>query len=155
MWFQIIPVYLEDRASKKPKHSIAEQSRPARELKEHIRHRDRKRQGRKRVHEPKDATYTNWHQPFLWSQIVDAAKDPAVGRSMSATAIRNVLIKKNPTTFARIARTTINGWIDHSKTPPQWSDAALQMAEDGNRPSSEGGRAGVLVCQIPNYMCLH
>jgi hypothetical protein len=124
---------------------MAELSRPARAEKEIARNKNKKTTGRKRIHEPKDAKYMNWHSLFLWNQIMDAAKHPSVGYSMSASRIRDILVVKDPKTFGNISRTTIDGWIDRSGPKPSWSDAALRMAENGNHPGSEGGRTGVLV----------
>lgn len=143
-------VELEDTSelsSKKAKHTIAELSRPGRAEKEIARSKNKKPQGRKRVHQPTDAKYTNWHSPFLWTQIKDAAKHPSVGYSMSATRIKQILIVKDPKTFGHISHNTIDGWIDRSGTKPRWSDSALRMAENGNRPGGHGGRTGVLVSQ--------
>jgi hypothetical protein len=69
--------------------------------------------------------YKNWHKPFLWSQIAAAAKDPSVSSQMSAWQIMKVLKKKSPDTFASIAHSTIEQWIDRSGEKPQWSDSAL------------------------------
>lgn len=110
-------------------HSLAELTRPDCQHKEMVRAEKSNPKGRKRVHEPRDAVYHNWHVPFLWEQIVDAAKSLAVGKQMSATAIANVLKKKSPTMFSAISRNTIEGWIDHS----------------GSQGYPNGGWQGVLV----------
>lgn len=140
-------VELGDHAesSKKAKSNIAELSRPGRAEKEIARNKNKKPQGRKRVHHPKDAKYTNWHSPFLWSQIENAAKHPSVGYAMSASKIKNLLALRDPKTFGHISHNTIDGWIDRSGPRPRWSDSALRMAENGNRPGGQGGRTGVLV----------
>jgi hypothetical protein len=81
-------VKLEDTSellSKKAKHTIAELSRPGRAEKEIAHNKNKKPQGQKHIHQPTDAKYTNWHSPFLWTQIEDAAKHPSVGYSMSTT----------------------------------------------------------------------
>lgn len=136
---------MRDDSTSKKKTSMAEDSRPARETKR-IEHAKRKKpQGRKLVHEAEDAKYMNWHQPFLWSQIVDAANHPSVGYKMSATRICHLLGVRNPTSFSKIAASTADGWIDCSSGTARWSDAALAMAEHGNRPGGNGGNFGVLV----------
>lgn len=126
--------------------SIAELSRPDRFQNSYIKQKGKKPQGRKRKRESKSATYTNWHAPFLWSQIELAAK--RVGWRMSPSAIRNELQKINSETFAKLSRTTIQGWIDQSGEIPHWSDAALRMAKSGNHTGldNRGGRRGILVC---------
>jgi hypothetical protein len=67
---------------------------------------------------------------------------------MSASAIWNVLQKKNPQTFSKISQSTIEGWIDRSNPDkPNWSHAALKMAELGNHQGHpNGGCRGALVC---------
>ncbi len=69
--------------------SIAELSRPGRRCNEVVHDRRKTKTGRKRMHSPSDAKYANWHCPFLWTQITDAAK--VVGWQMSASAIRDQL----------------------------------------------------------------
>lgn len=130
------------------KKSIAELSRPGREEQEVARNKHKKPQGRKCVHEPSDAKYMNWHSPFLWSQICDAAKHPSVGYQMSATRICDVLKVKNPKTFGNIRVSTVDGWIDHTGPKARWLDAAIGMAEKGNRQGGYGGDIGVLVSKV-------
>jgi hypothetical protein len=137
---------LSDRshASKKAKQSIAELTRPARALKQKINTKNKKPQGRKKIHEPRPAKYHNWHTPFCWSQIQLAAKK--VGWKMSSSAMVTALRRMDPDTFAGISRTTIEGWIDRTGDRPQWRDAVLQKVEQGNDPGhNKGGRRGVLV----------
>lgn len=81
---------------------MAELTRPARELKEKIRAKNRKPQGRKRIHEPRPAKYHNWLTPFCWTDIVIVAKQ--VGWRMSSSEIANGLKKRNPDTFGKINR---------------------------------------------------
>jgi hypothetical protein len=143
---QVISVLWEDRPTKRSRHSVAEMTRPHRSFKEEARRENKKPQGQKRKHEPRDAKYHNWHTPFFWIQIVAAAKNPAVGWEMSSTKIVQILQKKDPETFAGMSRSTIEGWIDRSGNRPKWSDAALRMAENGNRQGHQnGGRRGALV----------
>lgn len=145
--FQHFIVDLKESPTKKVKHSMAKLSRPGRAEKEIARNKNKKTAGRKHIHEPKDTKYMNWHTPFLWNQITDAAKHPSVGYSMSASRIRDILAAKDPKTFGHISRTTIDRWIDRSGPKPRWSDAVLRMAENGNRPGGQGGRTGVLVSE--------
>lgn len=139
-------VDLEDKPVKQHKHSIAELSRPERAQKERIRQK-KKYKGRTRKNEAQDAKYHNWFSPFLWSQIVDIAKHPAVGPNMSSHYIIQVLKQKDPVTFEHLSRGTVDGWIDRSGSKPRWSDATLRRAEKGNHQGhANGGRRGVLVC---------
>jgi hypothetical protein len=143
---QVVTVELEDREAKRPRHDIAELSRPNRAANEQAHLKRKKPQGRKRKHTKQEAKYKNWHAPFLWNQIVAAAKDPGVGFRMSAWQIMKVLKKKSPDVFASIAHSTIEEWIDRSGERPRWSDSALRMAELGNNQGHHnGGRRGVLV----------
>ena len=112
-----------DKSVKKIKGNIPELTRPARELKEKMRAKGRKVQGRKKIHEPRPAKYHNWLTPFCWTQIAIIAKQ--VGWQMGASAIADGLKKRDPITFTKISRTTINGWIDHSGDKPQWKESIL------------------------------
>jgi hypothetical protein len=64
----------QSHASKKAKQTIVELTWPARALKEKIKAKNKKPQGRKRIHQARSAKYHNWHTPFCWSQIQLAAK---------------------------------------------------------------------------------
>lgn len=143
---QYIHPVLKDHNTKKARSQIPELSRPNRHYKEAIHEKTKKPQGRKQIHQPKEAIYHNWHTPFLWSQITLAAKDHNVGRSMSSFLIVKVLQKKDPTTFSGIARSTVKGWIDRSGPTPCWSEKALKLAEAGNHQAHpNGGQRGALV----------
>lgn len=109
--------------------------------------KNKKPQGRPHKSEnlPKAAKYMNWHAPFLWEEIAEAALHPSVGYTMSSSKIRDILAAKNPKLFGKIARTTIDGWIDRTGDRPRWSDAAMLMAEDGNHVKGGRGNYGVLV----------
>jgi hypothetical protein len=134
------------------KHSIAELSRPYRAETERRRLKKKEVQakGRPLIHKARDAVYHNWFSPFLWSQIVNTAKE--VGWRMSASAIRNLLQRKDPTVFAGISRTTINSWIDRSGSIPKWSDNALRLAENGDHQlHPNAGRRGILVSDNDMY----
>ncbi len=60
------------------------------------------------------------------------------------------LQKYDPLTFARIPRSTIDGWIvrkgpDGRPCKPHWSASALDMERKNNLQGGQGGRIGVLV----------
>ena len=134
-----------DKSLKKIKGNISELTCPARELKTKMRvtkmraeKRTGKAPGRKTIHEPRPAKYHNWLTPFCWTQVTIVAKQ--VSWRMSASAIADGLKKRDPITFAKISRTTINGWIDRSGDTPQWKESILRRVEAGNSPShSKGG----------------
>jgi hypothetical protein len=92
------------------KTKVAELTRPARQLNERLKAKIRKPQGRKKKHEPRLAKYHNWLTPFCWKDIIIVAKQ--IGWQMSASGIANGLKKRNPDTFGKINRNTIEGWID-------------------------------------------
>jgi hypothetical protein len=141
----------DHHTSKKAKQTIAELTRPARALKEKIKAKNQKPQGRKRIHEARPAKYHNWHTPFCWSQILLAAKK--VGWQMSSSAMVGTLRRMDPETFAGISRTTIEAWIDRTGDKPQWRNTVLQKVEQGNDPGhNKGGRRGVLVCH--SFICM-
>ncbi len=130
--------------SKRQPSTFAEQSRPKRAIQEALFQASRAAQGRKRKHEPELATYVNWHSELLWPPIAEAAQHPSVGPDMSATAIKKVLTRTNPTTYDRLSRSTIRGWIDRTGDRARWSDAALRMAEKGHLQGGQGGFRGYL-----------
>lgn len=137
---------LED-INRKSGLSVAELTRPYRTFKEKQRRMKKHPQGRKQIHGPRPTTYHNWHTPFLWNQIVRAASHPSVGWKMSSSQIVSLLKQRDPTSFARLSRTTVEGWIDRSGGRPTWSARALQKANDGNDPGlgNKGGRQGIFV----------
>ncbi|KAJ7152006.1 hypothetical protein C8R46DRAFT_913655, partial [Mycena filopes] len=64
---------------------------------------------------------------------------------MSASAIRDVLRRRDPVIFAHILRTTIDGWIDRRGTTPKWKASTLERAEKANfQGHPNGGRRGAL-----------
>ncbi|KAJ7926601.1 hypothetical protein B0H13DRAFT_2265856 [Mycena leptocephala] len=122
--------------------------------KERIRDKKRQKENRGRMRKTvlKDAVYTNWMTPLLWPQIEEAARHPSLWPGMSASAIQAVLIKNNPTIFAKISRTTINSWIDRRGEKPCWSENTLARAEKGNfQGHPNGGRRGALA-QYPEIV---
>jgi hypothetical protein len=145
---ELVEMELEDSTDpslKKIKGSIAELTRPARDLKGKIHAQNRKPQGRKQKKKPRAAKYNNWLTPFCWTQIVIVAKQ--VGRSMGASDIAIRLKRRDPVTFGQISRNTIEGWIDRSSGNPRWKDSVLRRVENGHSPGhNKGGRQGILVC---------
>jgi hypothetical protein len=130
--------------AKKPKNTVAEQTRPARLLISEDRNARRKPQGRKKKKERKQATYHNWFTPLSWSIIQQAAK--AAGWEMSSTSIVKLCQARAPEIFAGLTRETVKCWIDRSGERPRWSDATLRRIEAGNKPGHAlGGVRGALV----------
>lgn len=108
---------------------MAELSRPECEHSERVNQKQKKPQGRKKLKQPQDAKYMNWHAPFVWPQILKAANSPAVGWKMSTSVIHDELRRMNPEVFQWINHNTIEHWIDRTGPRPRWSERALLMAE--------------------------
>ena len=105
--------------------SVAALSRPGKLVKERYKEKTRKPQGRKAIRPSKATRYHNWFSPFLFKQIDDARRRSG-GPRWSTTAIVYDLKRKDITSFARLNRTTVDGWIDRSGEKPRWSDTALE-----------------------------
>jgi hypothetical protein len=114
--------------------------------------KEKEKRGRKVKNPRKDAVYVNWMTLLLWPIIEEAARHPSAGPRMSTTAIKKRLQTLNPTLFAKLSRTTIEGWMDRSGDKPRWSEKTLARAERGNfQGHANGGRRGVLVSFILVY----
>ena len=108
-------------------------------------------QGRKIKHKPCPAKYHNWLTPFCWKDIIIVAKQ--VGWQMSASEIANGLKRRNPDTFGKINRNTIEGWIDRSGAKPKWKESVLCRVDDGNNPGHDkGGQQGLLVSTVLQFL---
>jgi len=144
---QVVDLELEDSVDptvKRLKTTLAEESRPGRAFTLKAHQKKPKPQGRKLKNQPRPARYTNWLTPFCWVQITIVAKQ--VGWKMSASEIAQKLKQRDPITFAKIHRNTIDGWIDRSGNKPCWTDSVLRRTQDGNNPGhNKGGRRGILV----------
>jgi hypothetical protein len=134
---------------KRQKLSIAEATRPARQLISNHQKKHRKSQGRKKVKGAELAIYHNWFTPLCWSIITEAAR--IVGPDMSPTRIVKTCQAREPEIFRGLRRETVKGWIDRSGDRPRWSDAVVRRAEIGNAPGhANGGRRGILVSTSHN-----
>jgi len=132
------------------KHSLTELSRPNGAVEKELAHQKQMHQsGQKWKNLHCDAIYHNWHGPFTWNQIVDAANHLSVGSKMSSTKIVQILKKKYAVTFKNLSCSTVESWIKHSKDgKPWWSDSTLHMAEDGNHQGhANGGCCGVFMSE--------
>ena len=89
--------------------------------------------------------------PLLWIQINDAAKDSQVCKTTKAKDIKEILVQKNPQIFHELSINTLHGCIDYARSPPQWSENVLKMAEKGNRQGGQGGRIGLFVCAFIKF----
>lgn len=122
---------------------MAELSRPARAEKEIAQNKNKKTTGQKHIHEPKDAKYMNWHSPFLWNQIMDAAKHPSVGYSMSASWIRDILVVKDPKHLGTFRVPQLMGGLT-ARDPNQ--AGLIQLYEWQRMVITQEVKVGELVC---------
>ncbi|KAG1866767.1 hypothetical protein F4604DRAFT_1682829 [Suillus subluteus] len=69
---------------------------------------------------------------------------------MSSTKIIALLKRQDPQSFAGLACSTVNGWINQSGDKPKWSEKALKMAEYGHDQGqgNKGGQKGIFT-QFP------
>lgn len=81
---------------------------------------------------PRPAKYHDWLTPLCWTQIVIATKN--VGWKMGALDIAKGLKKRDPVTFQKINRNTIEGWIDRTGEKPRWKDSVLRRMQSGDGP---------------------
>lgn len=124
---------------------MAENSRPRREYREDGLAKS-KSCGRKRQKTKQDAVQTNWMQPFLWSQINQAAK--RVGRPYCPRDIVKEVQRRNPKDFAQLREQTLGNWIcpvAKSAGKFAWRESVLRQVVHGNRPGGESTRVGILV----------
>ncbi|KAG2130967.1 uncharacterized protein EDB93DRAFT_1108194 [Suillus bovinus] len=119
-------------------------------VKEHQCQHMKHSQGRKHTLEKQDAVYHNWHRPFTWVQIDNTAKNPSV--TWSSTRIVQYLKKKDLATFKGLAKSTVEGWIDHSGKP-KWTEAAIRMTNLGNHQGHSNGAAEQAI--IKQLQALH
>ena len=125
--------------------SVAEDSRPRRQYKEDTQ-KLRKPAGRKRKHEPKVSSRTNWFSPFLWPQIEIAAK--RAGHPWSPSTIAREARKIDPKVFGTLTEQVVGRWIDpvaKAGGTSKWKDSVLVHVAKGNAPGGENTRVGVLV----------
>ena len=65
---------------------------------------------------------------------------------MGASDIVNGLRKRDPVTFEKISRNTVEGWIDRSGEKPHWKESVLRHTQSGDGPGHDkGGSQGILV----------
>jgi hypothetical protein len=79
-------------------------------------------------------------------QINGAVMHPSVGRNWSTWHFVKVLQQKDPIIFEKLFRSTVESWIDRMGSKPQWTEATLRRAENGNHPGhNHGGHKGAMV----------
>ncbi|KAJ7207216.1 hypothetical protein GGX14DRAFT_396626 [Mycena pura] len=130
-------------------HDVATKTRPKRAFKDEIlaAHRTHA-SGRKRIHARRPPKYANYKTPFLFRQIQSAGavnNDPQTG--LSASGIVKTLRGRDYRTFAKLSRTTIQGWMEKDKKGRNiWKRKVLDEVElRGDRPGhSLGGPRGAL-----------
>jgi hypothetical protein len=121
--------------------NIAEHSRPKRHVIEEQRQANTQPRGRNRVNEHESAKLTFWQTPLLWPHFVKAVS--AVGWNPGDIAAW--LKKTQPVLFARIARRTVDRWIEEDEHGrPRWTQNCLERVRRG-KPLPNVTRVGVLV----------
>ncbi|KAJ7196687.1 hypothetical protein GGX14DRAFT_672342 [Mycena pura] len=127
---------------------VAEKSRPARHIEERYKKKNRTHNsGRKKTRETRDRVYTNWMSPFLWSQILVAGRVTKDIQGLSATKTVAHLKKTDPSTFAGLYPSTVQGWFSRLEDGTRvWSEAVLERAQNqAHTPGHDrGGRKGAL-----------
>jgi len=135
---------------------LAELSRPRRQFKEDEK-KKRKPQGRKRTHNQETAQRMNWFQPFIWTDIEEAAR--RAGKPWQPRAITKEAKHINPKTFATLTEQVVGRWIDrdaHNKRGIwKWKDAVLEEVAHGNAPGGQSTRSGILVSVRLTYRALN
>ncbi|KAJ7604624.1 hypothetical protein B0H17DRAFT_1120943 [Mycena rosella] len=131
-----------------PSPELPELSRPHHQFKESSKKKN-KPSGRKQKlkNQKRDAKYTNWSHPLLWSQIETAAR--LSGKPWSQRAIMKALHRANLKTFHRLSEQVIGTWIDpeaKKRGVSKWKDSILKNVElrAGNAPGGQTTRCGVL-----------
>ncbi|KAJ7794834.1 hypothetical protein B0H14DRAFT_3556186 [Mycena olivaceomarginata] len=131
-----------------PDAELPEHSRPRRQFKEDNR-QDNKPCGRKQKPENKkrNARYTNWFHPLLFSQVQAAAS--RVSKPWKPRAIMQELHRTNLKDFYRLTEQVVGRWIDseaRARGTSKWKDSVLQSVErgKGNAPGGHTTRCGVL-----------
>jgi hypothetical protein len=125
------------------KSTVAEQSRPARQIKAKLKAERRKPSGRK-TKAARPAKYVNWATPFAWYTITAAQRKVGWGLTDIVRELRRV----NYDFFQHLSVQTLKGWIETVDGCSQWTPAAVARAMKGNIPGhNKGGRRGILVKQ--------
>ncbi|KAF5323141.1 hypothetical protein D9758_018984 [Tetrapyrgos nigripes] len=141
-------VELKDHGSKQQKTSVAELSRPKRQLKPIFASQNRKPQGRKRTKPIRKAKYTHWQAPFLWDQIDDAAKEAG----FSASRIVKLLQSRHEGTFDGLNESTIRGGrkgiLSHHPDVVKAITSRLQLLCDSKAPISVITARGIMLATI-------
>ncbi|KAJ7869051.1 hypothetical protein B0H13DRAFT_2557989 [Mycena leptocephala] len=127
---------------------LPEHSRPRRQFKEDDR-KNNKPCGRKPKpkNKKRDARYTNWFHPILFSQVQAAAS--RVSKPWKPRAILKELHRANLKDFSRLTEQVIGRWIDgdsRDRGTSKWKDSVIQNVArgKGNSPGGHTTRCGVL-----------
>ncbi|KAJ7852106.1 hypothetical protein B0H13DRAFT_2398932 [Mycena leptocephala] len=125
---------------------LPEHSRPRRQFKEDDR-KNNKPCGRKPKpkNKKRDARYTNWFHPILFSQVQAAAS--RVSKPWKPRAILKELHRANLKDFSRLTEQVIGRWIDgdsRDRGTSKWKDSVIQNVErgKGNSPGGHTTRCG-------------
>lgn len=128
--------------------SLAEASRPRRELKQDI--KDQKRnahtKGRKSTKIHTQAQRMNWCQPLIWAQIEAAAR--RAGKPWNLVDIVQTAKHANPQLFQTLTPQVVGRWVDEEarrRGEYKWKASILEKVKCGNAPGGSNTRRGILV----------
>jgi hypothetical protein len=129
--------------------TVAEASRPAREIAKKIKDQTRKPQGRLKKKADRPRKYVNWLTPFAWSAITTAQTKVGWGY----TAIIKELQRSNYDFYQHLSVTTVREWVETVGGFKQWKPKVVARATRGNIPGhNKGGRRGILVKKFGQFI---
>jgi hypothetical protein len=153
--FQVVNADLQCYSSSDA--NIAEMSRPAHEIREWYKAKERKHKHSKHnaattttacseTRMKKRARYVNWITPFCWTQIQLAGRKTKNVEGLSPSGIVRWLHCFDNSTFCRLSKSTVAEWIEKRDGVRVWKETILSRAKRGNIPGHDkGGCRGVLV----------
>lgn len=128
--------------------------RPARVFKEAAHAAKVETCGRKRKHAPTDSVRTNWREPHLAQQIIDAGR--ATGSRLRPTEIQRYLWLHHPAHFSGITTQVIGRYMEKKDGHRQWKKEFLDLAAStsGLAPGGKATHPGILVSLTMFYTIL-
>lgn len=132
-------------------NNIAVKSRPAHEIQDWYKSKERQlgnktKVGRNKTQMKKSARYVNWITPFCWNQIQLAGRKTKSIGGLSPSGIVKWLHRFDNLTFSRLSKSTVAEWIEKRNGIRVWKESILSRAKHGNMPGHDkGGCRGILV----------
>lgn len=131
--------------------NIAVKSRPAHEIRDWYKSKERRlgnktKVGRNKTRTKNSARYVNWITPFCWTQIQLAGRKTKTVEGLSPSGIVKWLHCFDNPTFCRLSKSTVAEWIEKRNGIRVWKESILCRAKRGNMPGHDkGGCRGILV----------